>query len=76
MQTFAGQAVLAIENARLFQEARQARTAAEATRRPAPSPGPTGAIRKKGLARPTHRRHRSRDQSAAVCRYLNNLKVP
>jgi signal transduction histidine kinase len=31
MQTFAGQAVLAIENARLFQEAGKARTAAEAT---------------------------------------------
>ena len=30
MQTFAGQAVLAIENARLFQEAGRARTAAEA----------------------------------------------
>ena len=30
MQTFAGQCVLAIENARLFQEARQARAAAEA----------------------------------------------
>ena len=29
MQTFAGQAVLAIENARLFQEAGRARTAAE-----------------------------------------------
>ena len=29
MQTFAGQSVLAIENARLFQEARRARTAAE-----------------------------------------------
>ena len=31
MQTFAGQCVLAIENARLFQDARQARTAAETT---------------------------------------------
>ena len=31
LQTFAGQAVLAIENAELFQEARRARTAAEAT---------------------------------------------
>ena len=31
LQTFAGQSVLAIENARLFQEARRARTEAEAT---------------------------------------------
>ena len=69
VQTFADQAVIAIENVRLFDAGTGAHQGAFAlARRIAYRAGSAGANGKACLARPTHRRHRARDQEPAQLR--------
>jgi GAF domain-containing protein len=67
LQAFADQAVIAIENVRLFDEV-QAPRIGEVSRRSAHHTGPFGADAEARLSRPTHRRHRPRDQEPAQFR--------
>ena len=68
-QTFADQAVIAIENVRLFERGAGAHQGTVAlARRSAHRAGPPGADREARLARPAHRRHRARDQEPAQLR--------
>ena len=69
VQTFADQAVIAIENVRLFEQVAGAHQGAFSfARRLAHRAGSPGADREACLARPAHRRHRPRDQKSAQFR--------
>ena len=69
LRTFADQAVIAIENVAAVRGGAGAHARAGAVaRRSAQGAGPAGAVGKARLARPTHRRHRARDQEPAQLR--------